>query len=143
MLKTPLRICRYLRPVLCTGSLLVCFGSQGASLIDANFKLHQQTHRSSAQFSMANNTTNDVGSLYKNFLAKSMSSRCRWLPSDSQYMNLKTVKCGQARGTIFAFARFMNESNAADISKDIVSDNHYIRFLNFGDHIGENGCEIF
>lgn len=105
-----------------------------ASLIDSKFRMGRS-------FSPARivDSVNDVGFLYKKFLAKSMYSHCRWFPSDSQYMLIKSQECGSFRGTLLAFSRFMMEYDADKISKNIVNDHGYIRFLNFG----SNNCEIF
>lgn len=74
----------------------------------------------------------EVGTLYKNFLSKSMYSRCRWLPSDSQYLAIASQRCGRAKGTFLAFSRFMTEHDADKISEGIINDSGFIRFLGFG-----------
>lgn len=103
-----------------------------ASLIDAKFKLQRKQIKPTVV------TSNEIGVLYKDVLAKSMYSDCRWLPSDSQFMAIKSRQCGQGRGFVMAFSRFMTEHDANNFSKDIVVDNGRIHFINFGD-----GCEVF
>ncbi len=104
-----------------------------AGLIDAKFKLNKKL--SSSQ---NDELSNEVSTLYKEFLAKSMYSRCRWFPSDSQYLKIASEKCGNTKGTLLAFSRFMTEPDADKISAGLVNDHGHIRFLDF-----ENTCDIF
>ncbi len=121
----------FLRCVIATLAILVC-PSGKASLIDAQFKL---TKLAPARKS---GSGNEVAMLYRNVLAKSVYSKCRWLPSDSQYLTIVSQRCGRARGTFLAFARFMTEHDADKISEGAVNDGGHIRFLNF-----RNSCEFF
>lgn len=111
--------------------LLLSLPSYGASLIDAQFKLTRATWGAATH-------RQEVGVLYKNLLARSISSRCRWFPSDSQYMNIVSRKCGSARGTLFAFARFMTEADAFRLGDGAVNDHNHTRFVDFKDD-----CEFF
>lgn len=98
-----------------------------ASFVDAKFKLSRKLSASQSAGS-----TNEVATLYKDFLSKSIYSRCRWLPSDSQYLTMTSQKCGRLKGTLLAFSRFMTEHDADKISEGIVNDDGHIRFLSFG-----------
>jgi putative component of membrane protein insertase Oxa1/YidC/SpoIIIJ protein YidD len=122
-----------MRPLFLICIFLLSKTADSASLIDAQFKLRRLTPNK-LQFSSAN----QVGDLYKNFLAKSMYSKCRWFPSDSEYMKITSRQCGQMKGTLLAFSRFMGEHDAYRISKQIVNDHEHIRFLNFG-----RDCDLF
>lgn len=104
-----------------------------ASLIDAKFKLTRQL----SAF-RSTKSTNEIATLYKDFLSKSMYSRCRWFPSDSQYLAIVSQKCGRLRGTLLAFSRFMTEHDANNISEGIVNDEGHLRFLSFG-----QSCDLF
>lgn len=101
-----------------------------ASLIDAKFKL---SRRQSYSNGLGSVSESEIHTLYKRFLSKSMYSRCRWLPSDSQYLSITSKKCGRLHGTILAFSRFMVEHDADKISEGVVNDNGHIRFVSFGD----------
>jgi len=115
------------------GVLVLPFEGSALSLIDANFKLTRAQSKSRYEGS-----SNEVGTLYKDVLSKSMYSRCRWYPSDSQYLALISQKCGRAKGTLFAFSRFMMEADAGRISSGVVNDDGHVRFVDFRDY-----CEIF
>jgi putative component of membrane protein insertase Oxa1/YidC/SpoIIIJ protein YidD len=104
-----------------------------ASLIDENFKLIKSSATKSSY-----TQENAVGNLYRGFLSKSMYSKCRWFPSDSEYLKLKSLECGQLRSTILAFARFMSENDASDLASEVLNDHGHIRFLNY-----KVGCELF
>lgn len=118
---------------LAIGFTLLNSGATKASIIDANFKLGRQTQSGNKVI-----TANEVSTLYKGFLAKSMYSRCRWFPSDSEYMRIASIKCGAAKGTLLAFSRFMTEHDAYRIAEGMVNDNDHVRFLDFG-----HGCDFF
>lgn len=115
--------------------LLFFFGeaANSKSLVDANFKLSRK------QFSSGDdgNSNSDLGLLYQNVLSKSMYSKCRWYPSDSQYLSLKTKECGAYRGTVLAFSRLMLENDADKISAGVVNESHHLRFVDFG-----VGCDL-
>ena len=117
------------RYVLAFGLLMIFAPQSQASLIDAKYKLARKLPSSHE-----GRTPNEVGNLYKKFLSKSMYSRCRWLPSDSQYLAISSKKCGPIRGTILAFSRFMTEHDADKLSAGVVNDTGRIRFLDFGDN---------
>lgn len=126
------RILIFLLGVMTASGFITSVASANASLIDARFKLARQQGQIGRR-----EPPNEVGSLYKNFLAKSMYSQCRWFPSDSEYMKIMSNKCGSARGTVLAFARFMSEHDAYRISEGLVNDHGRIRFLGF-----RNSCEL-
>lgn len=119
----------YFMTLLCLS--LAC-STANASLIDAKYKLSRRL-----SLSGSHKSTNEISTLYKDFLSKSMYSKCRWFPSDSQYLAISSQKCGRTRGTLLAFSRFMTESDADKISEGIVNDDGHIRFLGFGDN-----CEL-
>lgn len=101
-----------------------------ASRIDAQFKVGKLKGSLSSK--------QEVSFLYKNVLARSMASRCRWYPSDSQYMNIVSRKCGSLRGTLFAFSRFMTEADAYRISSGSVIENQQLHFVDF-----PSDCDAF
>ncbi len=104
------------------------------SLIDARFKLSKKLKSPH----VAASDTTEVGVLYKNVFAKSMYSKCRWYPSDSQYMAIHAKRCGATRGTLLAVARFMTEHDAVHVADEVVNDHNHIRFVDFG-----GSCELF
>ena len=75
-----------------------------------------------------------VRHFYKNYLAKTMFSRCDWYPSDSQYLNLVSRRCGQAIGLTLAVSRFMMEADANRISGSWVNDQGHLRFEWYGNY---------
>ena len=114
------------------GLSFLCFGTR-ASLIDAKFKLSKKS-----SVSRLDQPVNEIGILYKDFLAKSMYSRCRWFPSDSQYLAMISKKCGNTQATLLAFSRFMTEHDADKISEGIINDDGHLRFVDF-----KNTCDVF
>jgi putative component of membrane protein insertase Oxa1/YidC/SpoIIIJ protein YidD len=122
---------RFLIPLV-LGILLVYSPYASPSLIDAKFKLSKRLAVSPAE-----GAASEVAILYRDFLSKSMYSRCRWLPSDSQYLTIMSNKCGRSKGLLLAFSRFMTENDAHLISDGIVNDDNHIRFLDLKDN-----CEL-
>lgn len=117
--------------LLAVGILLFSGTLEAASLIDANFRLKRHLRVESAP-------TNQLGTLYKGALGKSMYSHCRWLPSDSQYLEISTIQCGAFRGTISAISRFMREYDAHRLTDQVVNDHGLIRFVDFS-----KDCDVF
>jgi putative component of membrane protein insertase Oxa1/YidC/SpoIIIJ protein YidD len=95
-----------------------------ASLIDANFKL-------SKQITTRQNVKNNLAEAYTTIFKQFLYSRCRWLPSDSDYLKIASRHCGVFKGTLFAIARFTNEYDAFLINSDIVNDHQHLRFVDF------------
>ena len=121
-----------LAPFLFLGLFL---GSANASLIDANFKT-QRALGTKASASVA--SSNEVHSLYRNVFSKTMYSKCRWFPSDSQFLAIKSKACGSATGTVLAFGRFMSEADAVMVGSEILNDHGHIRFYDL-----DSSCEVF
>lgn len=69
-------------------------------------------------------------SVYRNGIAKTLYSQCKWFPSDSTYTSIAQKKCGVLTGTMLGFARFMNEQDAAYMGYPTV---HFRNHLNFVD----------
>jgi putative component of membrane protein insertase Oxa1/YidC/SpoIIIJ protein YidD len=122
--------------IILVGGLLIAGAAAktfGASLIDAQFRLQKGIHAVSKQ-----SPSNDLGPLYKRLFTQSIYSRCQWLPSDSQYLNFSSAKCGPLRGTFLTVGRFMSESNVSDLSSQAVNDHGRIRFIDFG-----RSCDLY
>jgi hypothetical protein len=101
------------------------------NLIDEKFKLGRQAEGKPL-------VKTEIEKIYKDVFAKSMYSKCQWLPSDSQYLEIKSKQCGQARGSLFAVGRFLAEADAALISEHAVNDRGRLRFVNL-----RESCDIF
>ena len=110
--------------IFLVGVLFMTNAGSSASLIDANFKLSRKSIKVSYN-------SNELGHLYRGFLARSMYSRCHWLPSDSQYLNLATAQCGPVKGAVMAISRFMTEPDVSKINSNVVDDHGRIRFVDF------------
>lgn len=100
------------------------------SSIDARFKMS----RSGA----TTLNSNELTGLYRGVIARSLYSRCQWFPSDSEFMAWKSRECGPLKGTLFAFGRFMMESDASRLGSDTILESGRLRFVDFG-----GSCEIF
>ena len=98
------------------------------NLIDEKFKLGRQAEGKPL-------VKTEIEKIYKDVFAKSMYSKCQWLPSDSQYLKIKTTQCGQARGSFLAVGRFLAEADAALISEHAVNDQGRLRFVNLRDFV--------
>jgi len=108
---------------------LFCFTPKAIpSLLDAQFR-KQQLNLAQERTAVAGD--NLLGTLYRKGLAQSMSTRCRWFPSDSEYLNLASRKCGFFWGTSMALGRFMLEADAYKLTADSVNDSDRIRFVDF------------
>lgn len=66
---------------------------------------------------------------YRSFVSPSLSSHCKWSPSDSQFAVIAQKKCGAFAGGLMAFARFLNEEDAARMGFDIVNDKERIKYV--------------
>ena len=101
------------------------------SLIDQKFKLGRYQNS-------LNHEKTEIEKVYTDVFSKTMYSKCRWLPSDTQYLKIKTNSCGQARGSILAIGRFIMESDAFMISNETVNDNGHLGFV-----YSKAGCDVF
>lgn len=101
------------------------------NLIDEKFKLGRQAEGKPL-------VKTEIEKIYKDVFAKSMYSKCQWLPSDSQYLKIKAKQCGQARGSLLAVGRFLAEADAALISEHAVNDQGRLRFVNL-----RESCDVF
>ncbi len=68
------------------------------SALDQSYRLQRELQVSS-QSSAVN--------LYREGLARTLYSRCKWFPSDSRYAQIAQNRCGAFRGGMMAFSRFM------------------------------------
>jgi hypothetical protein len=110
-----------------------------ASLIDAKFKIESQLMSESEKSKVNLESPNSMlGFLYKNLFAKSMYSKCRWLPSDSKYLNIKTSECGSGIATIKAVGRFLDEFDADMLTTEKIIDQGHMKFFDF-----DEGCNVF
>lgn len=71
--------------------------------------------------------------LYKTILSKTLSSRCKWFPSDSAYTSLMQKKCGALRGTIAGVSRFLTEEDAAYMGYPVVNIHNKLHYLDLPD----------
>ncbi len=51
--------------------------------------------------------------VYRGFLARSMFSRCRMIPTDSQLFDVRARRCGALRAAVLGWARLLLETSAS------------------------------
>jgi putative component of membrane protein insertase Oxa1/YidC/SpoIIIJ protein YidD len=83
----------------------------------------------SQQRPVAESSTSPGVSFYQKFAAQSLSSRCRWAPSDSQHARLTSARCGPLVSLLLTSARFLNESEAHAIGRPFVADDGRLSFF--------------
>lgn len=67
--------------------------------------------------------------LYRQFLSRSMWSRCRWLPSDSNYFRRVRRSCGPAFAAFLSAARILAEPDSARLGKHVVVYGRRVRWI--------------
>ncbi len=117
--------------------ILMSFKSVFASSnIDAHFKIKAKSRRH--QQRVLRSQDSDILILYQQFFAKSMYSKCRWFPSDSGYLKLKSLNCGSGVATLKSIGRFLDEFDADKLTLDTIVDQGHRKFFDF-----DEGCDVF
>ena len=96
------------------------------SLVDSTYRLNRLD--SSMQKSESTSIL-----LYRNVVASTLATNCKWFPSDSVYTQVSQNKCGVVRGTLIGFARFMTEEDAAQMGFSIVNNKNHLTFMSLPD----------
>ena len=116
--------------VALVGSSFFVFGCQRHLI--ANNKQVSTIDTLYIQQSRISENTNTISvQLYRNVLSKTLFSDCKWFPSDSAYTQRAQNKCGPLKGALMGIARFMVESDAAQMGYPLVLVDHKIHFKDF------------
>lgn len=121
---------KYLKRVAIIGNSLFILNCQSHSIGSPS-----QVSSVDTLYIMQNHQTSNKPTMtiqfYRNFLSKTLFSDCKWFPSDSAYTQIAQNKCGPLKGALMGIARFMNETDAANIGYPLLIVDHKIHFKDF------------
>lgn len=107
--------------------------SQMTSTLDSQYKLKQLAHSQKQK-----NTKSPTVSLYQQILRPSLYSKCDYYPSDSQYSQILSQRCGTVSSLFKTFDRFLREPDASHFGLSMVTPLNETHFLHL-----PTDCEIF
>ncbi len=107
--------------------------SQMTSTLDSQYKLKQLAHSQKQK-----NTKSPTVSLYQQILRPSLFSKCDYYPSDSQYSQILSQRCGTVSSLFKTFDRFLREPDASHFGLSMVTPLNETYFLHL-----PTDCEIF
>jgi putative component of membrane protein insertase Oxa1/YidC/SpoIIIJ protein YidD len=90
------------------------------STIDQKFKLQKTQSKSETSWAVT---------VYRNVVAPTLSTQCKWYPSDSQFARGAQKRCGNLRGGVMAFSRFLYEEDASTMGYPFIINNNRIEFV--------------
>lgn len=70
---------------------------------------------------------------YRQVVAKTLYSHCKWFPSDSRYAQTAQNRCGGVKGGMMAFSRFMMEEDAIKMGYPVINNHDHIESVDFPD----------
>jgi putative component of membrane protein insertase Oxa1/YidC/SpoIIIJ protein YidD len=114
------------------GGFIFLSSCQFAPVVPAIQKSNIDAHFQYRQKQMQKETSVQVRT-YRNIVAPTLSSHCKWFPSDSRYAELAQKKCGAVRGGMMAFSRFLYEEDASRMGYSYINNNNHIEFVDFPD----------
>lgn len=92
------------------------------SALDSRYRLEQK---------IKNKTPTSAVRFYREGLAQTLYSHCRWFPSDSGYAQLAQNRCGSLKGGVMAFSRFLNESDATQLGYPVIINHGHLESVDF------------
>ena len=107
--------------------------SQTASTLDSQYKLKQLFQNRNQK-----NTKSPTVSLYQQILRPSLYSKCDYYPSDSQYSQILSQKCGTIPSLFKTFNRFLREPDASHFGLSMVTPVNETYFLHL-----PSDCDVF
>lgn len=95
---------------------------QKVSVLDQHYILEKKISGASAKPSV---------SIYRNVVAKTLSTHCRWFPSDSRYAQIAQNQCGGVKGGLMSFARFLAEEDATKMGYPVIVNQGHLESVDF------------